>query len=207
MTTGKVHDYLGMTIDYSIDGKVIFRMKDYIENVITETPEELLKGGAITPAANHLFEVDQNGTKLDEKHTETFHHLVAKLLYLSKRARPDIQLSIAFLSTRVQSPDEDDWKKLGRCIRYLEETKDIPLTIEADSMNTINWWVDASFAVHHDYKSHTGATVSFGKGCPVSLSTKQKINTRSSTEAELVGINDALSIILWMRNFIMDQGY
>ena len=76
-------------------------------------------------------------------------------------------------------------------------------------MNTINWWVDASFAVHPDLKSHTatGATVSFGKGCLISLSTKQKINTRSSTEAELVGVNDALSTILWMRNFLMDQGY
>ena len=49
--------------------------------------------------------------------------------------------------------------------------------------------------------------MSFGKGCPISMSTKQKINTRSSTEAELVGVNDALSMILWMRNFLMDQGY
>jgi len=71
----------------------------------------------------------------------------------------------------------------------------------------IRWWVDASFAVHHDYRSHTGATMSMGGGCPISMSSKQKINTRSSTEAELVGVNDAMALILWTRNFLIAQGY
>ena len=35
-------------------------------------------------------------------------------------------------------------------------------------------------------RSHTGATMTLGKGIPFSISRKQKINTRSSTEAELV---------------------
>ena len=132
---------------------------------------------------------------------------MAKLLYLCKHARPDVQLAVAFLLTRVQIPTIDDWKKLDRCIRYLRDNKDIPLTLEAGGMGTVNWWVDASYATHQDCKSHTGATVSFGKGCPISVSTKQKINTRSSTEAKLVGINDALTMILWMWNFIIEQGY
>ena len=65
---------------------------------------------------------------------------------------------------------------------------------------TINWWVDAaSFAVHPDLRSHTGATVSLGKGSIYNKSSKQKINTRSSTEAEVVGVNDAMTMILWMQ--------
>ena len=39
------------------------------------------------------------------------------------------------------------------------------------------------------------------------MSSKQKINTRSSTEAELVGVNDAMAMILWVRNFLIAQGY
>ena len=35
---------------------------------------------------------------------------------------------------------------------------------------------------------------------------KQKIVTRSSTEAELVGLSDALSQILWTREFLCNQG-
>ena len=44
-----------------------------------------------------------------------------------------------------------------------------------------------------DFKSHTGATLSLGNGMICSMSTKQKLNTRSSTEAELVGVNDIIS--------------
>ena len=49
--------------------------------------------------------------------------------------------------------------------------------------------------------------MSLGKGCGINISSKQKINTRSSTEAELVGMNDAMSMILWVRMFIIEQGY
>ena len=54
-TTGKVHSYLGMTIDYSTPGKVVFRMEDYIDRMIKECPEGLLKGNPASPAANHLL--------------------------------------------------------------------------------------------------------------------------------------------------------
>ena len=74
-------------------------------------------------------------------------------------------------------------------------------------MMVIQWWVDASFTTHPNCRSHTGATLSFGKGSVYSLSSKQKLNTHSSTEAELVGINDVLSMILWTRLFLEAQGY
>lgn len=114
---------------------------------------------------------------------------------------------MAFLTTRVQSPDTDDYKKLGRCLSYLRETRELTLTLEANSLTQIKWWVDASFAVHKNYRSHTGASMSLGRGCPINMSRKQKINTRSSTEAELVGVNDALALILWVRMFLEGQGY
>ena len=207
VTRGKVHDYLGMTIDFSVEGKVMFKMNDYVQNMLDETPESLMKGAMSSPAANHLFEVDADAVKLEDVDAETYHHLVAKLLYLAKRSRPDILLAVSFLCTRVQAPDVDDWKKLGRCMRYLEDTKDLFLTLEADDLSTIRWWVDASFGVHKDFKSHTGAAMSLGKGAVYSMSTKQKVNTRSSTEAELVGVNDAIGMALWMRMFMEGQGY
>jgi hypothetical protein len=207
VTRGKVHEYLGMTIDFSEEGKVRFYMKDYVENLLKETPEELIKGTASSPAANHLFEVNDDAEKLDSDTAVIYHHLVAKLLYLCKRTRPDLQLAVAFLTTRVQAPDVDDYKKLGRCLTYLNETSEMDLTLSADSMKVIKWWVDASFGVHKDFKSHTGATMSFGVGSPISVSSKQRINTRSSTEAELVGVNDAMAIILWVRMFITEQGF
>ena len=68
------------------------------------------------------------------------------------------------------------------------------------------WWINALFAVHWDYKSHTGTTMSFGKGSVLSLSTKQKSNTSSSMETELVRVNDTMSLVLWVCSFLQAQG-
>jgi hypothetical protein len=74
-------------------------------------------------------------------------------------------------------------------------------------MSLVKWWVDASFAVHPDMKSHTGGVMTLGKGAMYGTSTRHKINTKSSTEAELVGINDVMPQVLWTRYFLEAQGY
>ena len=151
-TTGKVHDYLGMTIDYSSAGKVVFRMEDYIDCMIDECLAGLLKGNPASPAGNHLFDINHDCEKLNSEEADKFHHFVAKLLYLAKRTRPDILLAVAFLCTRVKEPDQDDYKKLGRCLSYVQGTKALCLTLEAKDMSVIHWWIDTSFALHDDYK-------------------------------------------------------
>jgi hypothetical protein len=93
-----------------------------------------------------------------------YHHNTAKLLFLCKRARPDIQTVVAFLCTRVKNPDEDDYKKLTRVMRYLRLTTTMPLTLEADGTNVVKWWAGASYAVHPDMKSHTGGAMTLGSG-------------------------------------------
>ena len=204
---GKIHDYLGIQFDFTQNGKVIMTMDDYIQELIKEVPDDLFKGTAASPAGNHLFNVNPNCEKLDNETAVIYHHLTAKLLYLAKRIRPDLLTAVSFLCTRVQCPDFDDWKKLGRCLIYLRNTADLKYTLAADGTWVIRWWVDASYGVHPDMKSHTGATMSMGRGCVYSMSRKQKLNTRSSTEAELVGVNDAMSMILWTRLFLQAQGY
>jgi hypothetical protein len=67
--------------------------------------------------------------------------------------------------------------------------------------------VDASYAVHPDMKSHTGGVTSFGTGGILCKSSKQKLNTKSSTESELVGASDYLPNTLWMKMFMEAQGY
>ena len=206
-TRGKVHDYLGMKINFEIPGKVQFIMEDYVKTVLEESPADM-SGEAATPAANHLFETNSNSpTLLDKDKSELFHHITAKLLVLCKRARLDIQTAVAFLCTRVKTPDVDDYKKLACVIKYLCGTVNMPLTLEAENLQLVKWWVDASFAVHEDMKSHTGGAMSLGRGVIYGTSTRQKINTKSSTEAELVGVNEVLPQVLWTRYFLEEQGY
>jgi Reverse transcriptase (RNA-dependent DNA polymerase) len=207
VTRGKVHDYLGMRIDYSTPGKVKITMIDYIDGMLDELPS-WMDGEAATPAGNHLFVVNENNPqKLEREESEIFHHNTAKLLYLCKRARPDLQTAVAFFTTRVKGPDQDDYKKLGRTMRYIRSTRLMPLTLEADDMRVVKWWIDASFAVHPDIKSHTGGVMTLGKGAVYGTSTRQKLVTKSSTEAELVGVNDVLPKVIWTKYFLEAQGY
>ena len=129
---GKVHDYLGMTLDFSVDEKVIVRMDDYVEGILGDAREDM-SGVAATQAADHLFLVNEQADKLSEEDSQYFHTTTARLLFLSKRARPDIQEAVAFLTTRVKGPDVDDYKKLGRVIRYLRGDPKLCLTLEADN--------------------------------------------------------------------------
>ena len=81
----------------------------------------------------------------------------------------------------------------------------LPLVVGADGSGTLTWNIDASFAVHSDCKSHTKAYLSLGHGSILSISVKQKINTKSSTEAELVGVDDAMTFVIWMKYFFESQ--
>jgi hypothetical protein len=110
----------------------------------------------------------------------------------------------------VKDPDEDNWKKLLRLMKYLSQTVDLELTLEANGDADVilcKWYPDAAFAVHPDYKSHTGAVLTLGKGAVQTISAKQRLNTRSSMEAELVAVDDVVVQAMWTRNFLEGQGH
>ena len=198
---GKLHDYLGMTLDYSTPGKVVFRMDDYIEGILEEAPDDM-DGVAETPHTERLYDIAENPTLLDPQRAEIFHHLVAKLLFLTQRVRPELQPAVPFLTTRVKCADLDDWKKLGRVIKYLRKYPKLALTLEAESLTIVKHYIDASYAVHRDMRSHTGALTTLGKGAIITMSNRQKLNTRSSTEAELVAVDDYIGMVLWTRRLL-----
>jgi hypothetical protein len=107
----------------------------------------------------------------------------------------------------VDKATDKDWKKLKHLVGYLKQTRSLPLTLSSDNTSIVKWWVDGSYATHPDMRGHTGTGLSLGRGFPVVSSTKHKLNTRSSTEAELVSVDDCMPMILWSRYFLLEQGY
>ena len=203
---GKVHDYLAMNLDYSEKNKLKVDMEYYIDNMIEEFPFQLDKQSK-TPWNDKLFKVNETVKNLDEKRKAIFHTFVMKAMFLCKRARPDIEPAVSFLSTRTTKPDESDWLKLLRMMSFLKATRDDILTLEASDHQILRWYVDAAFAVHPDMKSHTGITFTLGKGAIISGSTKQKVNSRSSTEAEMNAVDEKLSKIIRTKKFLENQGF
>ena len=208
---GKKLEYLGMDFDFSTKHEVKITMADYIKKLIkdfiTSTDMKLNDKPITTPASPDLFQIDTAAKKLCDNNKKIFHHTVAQLLYFHKRSRPDLAPAVPFLTTRVSDPDQDDWKKLCEVIQYLHDTILLPLILSADKSKPPTWWIDASYAVHPDCKSHTGGIYTLGKGSIFTVSCKQKLNTKSSTEAELVAVDDCVPHMFWANHFLEEQGY
>ena len=136
--------------------------------------------------------------------------MVAKGLFITKRSRPDIGLTVSVLSSRVRTPNKDDWRKVRRLCDYLKSTRDLYLILRIDGeVPILKWSVDASFATHPDFRSHSGAIMRMGDsgGAIITGSLKQKLNTRSSTEAEIVAIDDFIAKMLWTKHFLERQQF
>jgi hypothetical protein len=214
---GKVHKNLGMTLDFSHKGQCIVTMHDYFDGILKayDATIDKHKDGFLsvmkqryeTPAPNNLFMVNEDCEKLPEDMAADFHTIIAKTLYVTKRARPNMCLSIAFQTTRVRAPNKDDWEKLRHLMEYLRKDHAWPLVLGAKNNGMLMWYINALFAVHPNMRGHTGGGLTMERGFPMTASTKQELNTRSSTESELVDVNDMMPIIIWTRYFLLSQGY
>jgi hypothetical protein len=206
---GKVLNYIGMTFNFERAGQVKITMDGFIKDLLEDCKKMIGVSQTHTPAKPDLFTVkpDNLDPLLPTTSREFFHSITAKLLYLSKRSRPDILTSVAFLTKRVTKPQVEDMKKLERTIQYVRETKELGLTLSAEDPITVKSYIDASYGVHQDMKSHTGCVITLGKGMIYAKSSTQKLTTKSSTEAELVALSDSSNQVLWTRQFLIDQGY
>jgi hypothetical protein len=215
---GKVHKYLGMMLDFATSKIVKVTMLKYVDEIIGSWDKacselndryKAMSGckRIATAAPNDLFKVDEDVVKLDQARAKAFHNITAKGIYVTKRARPDISLSIAFLTTRVKEPDIDNWRKLCHLVEYLHSTREVPLILTANGTGVLSWYVYALFAVHFDMRGRTGGAITMGTGFPLDKSTKHKLNTRSSMESEIVAVNNLIPQILWVHLFMKAQGF
>jgi hypothetical protein len=202
---GTIHEYLGMNFDFSHPGAVSISQYGMVSNLVAS----MAQTSRSTPAGASLFETDRQSECLPESAKQDFHSKVAALLYLSKKTRPDILLPVSFLTTRVSNPTVQDMSKLLRVLMYLNGTRDKCLILQAqdDSPLRVYSFIDSSYATHSDMVSHTGVYVTLGRGAVYAKSSRQKLVTKSSTEAELVALATGLEETLWLRHFLEMQGY
>ena len=203
---GTTHEYLGMKFEYQND-KVLITSPNYINNLLTDYKDKNSFGYTPTPASNDLFHIDETSTLLSDTDKEIFHSFVARTLYLSKRNRPDLLCAVSFLTTRVQNPTVQDKNKLHRVINYINNTKDLALVFHKSSTPKLSIYIDASYAQHLDRKSHSGAAVQFNNSTLQAKSIKQKITTKSSTEAELVALSDNIGMVIHISQILKELGY
>jgi hypothetical protein len=171
---GKENVFLGMKIRCNDNGTATIIMKDYLKEAMEESGLDIVREAA-TPATRELFEVDPNAESLPRDRAERFHSVTAELLYVAIRARMDILLAVAVLTTRVSKCTIEDEKKLKRTLEYIKGTINLEYNLGADDLTKLRTWDDASYAVHLDMRSHTGGITSFGTRGIAGKSWKQKL--------------------------------
>jgi hypothetical protein len=210
---GLTHNYLGMVLEFSHKGVVKVSQSGMIEEIASApgvttliTAVGPVEDRPKTPCTECLFTCSDNSPPLDQSLAKIVHSLTARILFVANRARPDLLTFISFMTKRVLNPTIEDGRKLLRALRYLATTSQLQLTLGFTGKPVISIYIDASFGVHPDKKSHTGVMTTMGRGAFYTKSTGQKINTTSSCEAELVALAKGLQQSIWARAFLSAQG-
>jgi hypothetical protein len=154
---GKKLSYLGMEISITESG-VTVDMTFYAKKILEDEDVAEMK----SPCTRSMFIVESSADLLEEEKRKWFHTKTAKLLYLAKRARPDILTAVSFLCTRVQSATIEDAAKLARVLGYIRGTVDQVLYIRTAVRAVVRVYIDAAYALPSDSKSHTGVIIFVG---------------------------------------------
>ena len=98
-----------MTLDYSKKGQVSINMQDYVKTMIQDFPSECLTGKSVQVLWDaNLFKVKDNQIPLNYKMKKQFYKTTYQALFLCKQGRPDIMPGVAFLTSRIQEPTQED---------------------------------------------------------------------------------------------------
>jgi hypothetical protein len=214
---GVKHNYLGMTFDFSIIGQVTITMLGYETDLISDWfgihfDDKIVPARdkfASDPASMSIFEKGDSPLLCD-KNSAIYHSYVMRVAFLAKRVKPELNVAISYLSTQVTQSSENDLRKLDKAIRYVRDHLGTGITLTAAGKNknvVVTAHIDASFGCHDDAKSHTGVCITLGQGPVYVRSVKQRIVTKSSTEAELVALSDEAGLIFHVEDFLTAQGY
>jgi hypothetical protein len=175
----------------------------YTKRIIDEFGTQ---GVSRTPASEHLL-VDDTSNALDAEEKLKFHSFVAKLLFLVKRTRMDGILAISKLASKVSDPNEGDMKKLKKLLQYFNGTLEYGVVLPWGIPFDIAFYIDASYNCEAMGRSRTGVAMTVSNVTISAWSNKQHMVSRSSTEAELIGLSDGLMHALWVRNLLLDIGH
>ncbi|GFH56607.1 hypothetical protein CTEN210_13083 [Chaetoceros tenuissimus] len=207
---GKKLDFLGINLEFRDNGKLLMDTIEYLLGMVKDFEEEIgktLNRTYSTPGSNWLFKVREDSPKLSQDKADMMLKYVMKVAWAMKRTRLDLESTNSFLMTRVHEPNKDDWHKLMRLMSFIKTTLNDKRVIGADSLHKMLTMVDSAHAVHRDMQGHTGGLISFGTGLVDTKSTKQKMNTRSSTKTEHVGTSEYMPKNIYFEMLMGELGY
>ena len=177
ISRGDTHDLLGMNIKIIIDKKVEIIIKHQIGDTGSQF-KYICYFKLTSPCAQHLWDVNDEEKLLDDVKADLFQSSATKLLYITKITRLDIKPAVTFLTARVANRNLKYWKKLRRCISYLNQTVDNFRIIEGFNLADLFRWVDESYVAHPNMRIHIVEVMPMSYGILHFQSIKQNLNAK-----------------------------
>jgi hypothetical protein len=194
---GELSWVLGIKVERSKE-KIELSQGTYIKNLLEKFSMQDSKP-APTPLPSKIEELSKSKeARIKYNNIPKFQQIIGALIYLSNTTRPDITFSVNYLARKMSVPSNQDYLFAKRILRYLNGTRDLKLTF-ADKENIIGY-SDASYAEDKFDRKSTGGYIFKMNGGAISWkSTKQKIVTLSSCEAEYVALTEAAKEAMWIK--------
>ena len=126
------------------------------------------------------------------------------LMYLARFTRPDILMPVTYLATKSACPTEAHYSKALRILSYASKTRLRKMFFRAAANLTLSIYVDAAYMLRRDGKGHGGIIGTMGSAPIFSKSYKFKLVTRSSTESEMVCLDEAVTYAIWISALLRD---
>ena len=207
---GKKLDFLGINLEFRHDRKLLMDTIEYLSGMVKEFEDDIskvLNRTHATPGSSWLFKVREDSPKLSQDKADLMLKHIMKVAWAMKKTRLDLEPTNSFLMTRAHEPNKDDWHKLMRLMSFIKSTLNDKRIIGADSLHKMLTMVDSAHAAHKDMRGHTGGLISFGTGVVDTKSTKQKMNTRSSTETEHAGTSEHITKNIYFEMLMEELGH
>ena len=206
--SGDVLSYIGLTIARQKNGNMKVTQDHYVQELVKKFGSEFQGKTAKTPAGNDLVTEDsgEEATKLNDKEKKLYLSLIMSLMYLARLTRSDILFATTYLATKSISPSRGDLRKAKRIVKYISGTMSVGVTYLYKNNMELMVHADASHLLHPEGYGHTGIIITVGDSIVYARSSKQKMQTLSSTESELIALQEASTLVVWMRYLLGDIG-
>jgi hypothetical protein len=198
-TDGKL---LGMELNYEKDG-ISITQTTYIEDKVKEFGLEDAKAVWTPMVAGQILERNS-----EEMKKLPYREILGSLMHAMISTRPDIAFTVGVLSRFADCYGEIHWTAAKRCLKYLHTTKRLGLKYHYGSDVNLLVYADADYGgCRETGRSTTGYTILLGGTAICWRSTKQKIVTLSTAEAEIVAASEAARQTIWIRNMLEELGF
>jgi len=129
------------------------------------------------------------------------------IMYIALRTRPDVLFAIGFLSSWMAKPTMGAWNSLIKVIGYLRANPTMDITYRRrgatgdgsnhSELKQIEIFIDASWCLDGHARGQSGMVLKIHGNTIFFRTSRQSIVTKSSTESEIVAVDEFLPYALW----------